>query len=92
MPMVRTLQPGRDGIGYRIPHSLFRRDLISQKRHIGHNESAARASCHSQRVVNHRTQSYGNGRVQAQNHVPKLVSHQQQVNAARSKSPAIVAS
>ena len=57
-----------------IPHRLVRRDLISQKRHIGDNQSPLSTSCYSLRMVNDGIQCYRNGRVQSQDHMTKGVA------------------
>ena len=64
----------------RIPQGLFRRDLIRQKRHVRHDESAAGAARHAARVVNHGIESDRDRRVQSQDHLPQGVAHEQDVD------------
>ena len=64
-----------------VLHCLFCADLISEKGHVGHNQCAARAPCHSPRVMNDCIQGHRNGRVHPQNHVSERVADEQNVDA-----------
>jgi len=71
----------------RIPHGLLCRHLIRKERHVGNDECAVGATRDSLRMVNDCIESYGNRRVQSQNHMPKGIAHEQDVNAGPVEKP-----
>ena len=60
----------------RVPHRLFRRKLVRQKRHVGHHQGSTSALRYRARMVNYSIQGYRDGGIETQDHIPEGVAHE----------------
>src|SRR6266571_7567785 len=71
----------------RVARRLLCRNLISQKRHVGHDQGATRGSRHRARVMNDFIQSHLDRGVQSENHIAERIAHQQQIDTGSVEQP-----